>query len=335
MVNVKTKTDLQAEMLFNRLQKRFRHLKKWAKRINTNAFRLYDRDIPEIPLVLDYYAGGVSGYLYDRPYEKDERKERFWLGEMKKTISSVLQIQEENIFLKERKRQRGKGQYEKFLDKGFLIDVYENGITFRVNLSDYLDTGLFLDRRKLRVIIQNESRGKKVLNLFCYTASFSIYSALGGAEYIDSVDLSNTYLDWAQSNFELNNLKAHRISSFENARYFSYRLIRDDVFSFIARAKKEKRLWDIIILDPPSFSNSKKMFGTLDLRRDYKELILESVSCLNKNGILWFSANVKNFSLVKDEFPNLNIQDMKNSIIDEDFRCKKIPSCYRIMQIHI
>jgi 23S rRNA G2069 N7-methylase RlmK/C1962 C5-methylase RlmI len=325
------KTASQAIMLQNRIQKRFRHLKKWAKRIGTDVFRLYDRDIPEIPLVLDYYGNGVSGALYQRPYEKDEAEERRWLDAMTEAIAASLGIPLNHVFLKQRKRQRGAAQYSKLLDSHFIQDVHEGGLIFRVNLSDYLDTGLFPDRRKMRDLIAREAAGKKVLNLFCYTASFSVYAAAGGAAEVDSVDLSNTYLDWAAVNFALNHLEVCKIPLQPRVgRLPPYRLIRGDVRSFLTQGAREKRLWDIIVLDPPSFSNSKKMIGTLDLRRDYKQLLTQCLSLLNKGGTLWFSANVTNFSLNPAEFPDLPITDMQAQILDEDFKGKKIPSCYRI-----
>lgn len=325
------KTADQAIMLQNRIQKRFRHLKKWAKRIGTDVFRLYDRDIPEIPLVLDYYGTGVSGALYQRPYEKDEDEERRWLDAMSGAIAASLGIPLSHVFLKERKRQRGADQYPKLRDAHFIQEVHEGGLIFRVNLSDYLDTGLFPDRRKMREIIGREAAGKRVLNLFCYTASFSVYAAAGGAAEIDSVDLSNTYLDWAAMNFNLNHFAVCKIPPKPPAgRLPPYRLIREDVGSFLTQAAREKRLWDIIILDPPSFSNSKKMIGTLDLKRDYKDLLTQCLSLLTKGGTLWFSANVKSFSLNSAEFPDLHITDMQAQILDEDFRGKKMPSCYRI-----
>ena len=330
--NQDIQTASQGIMLQNRIRKRFKHLKKWAKRIDTTVFRLYDRDIPEIPLVLDYYENGVSGALYRRPYEKDAEEERRWLDAMAKTIAASLEIPVSHVFLKQRKRQRGTDQYCKLTDAHFMQDVHEGGLIFRVNLSDYLDTGLFPDRRRMRLLIRKEAAGKKVLNLFGYTCSFSVYAAAGGAREIDSVDLSNTYLDWGRTNFALNRLEAHRIHPASKAAFPPYRLIRGDVRSFLTQAAKEKRVWDIIILDPPSFSNSKKMSGTLDLRRDYKQLIFQSLSVLAAQGKLWFSANAKNFSLTSGEFPGFQIQDMQSLIMDEDFKGKRMPSCYTIIK---
>ncbi|MDR1900068.1 MAG: class I SAM-dependent methyltransferase, partial [Treponema sp.] len=212
--------EAQAVMLANRLRKRFRHLKKWAARTGTDVFRLYDRDIPEIPLVLDWYGGSLAGALYKRPYEKDDAEERRWLALMKAAAAEALGIDGGRIFIKFRERQRGAAQYRRMaggggtdaghgaggggadngvnsgggsMDAGAIREAAEGGLRFRVNLSDYLDTGLFPDRRRLRALILEEAAGKRVLNLFCYTASFSVYAASGGAAEIDSVDMSNTY----------------------------------------------------------------------------------------------------------------------------------------------
>ncbi|MDR0562612.1 MAG: class I SAM-dependent methyltransferase [Spirochaetaceae bacterium] len=314
------KTEAQALMLENRIRKRFRHLRKWAKRIGTDAFRLYNRDIPEIPLVVDYYGQWVSAALYQRPYEKDEAEERHWLAAMTQAIAAGLELPESQVFLKERKRQRGKNQYQKLRDTQVVRQVREGGLTFQVNLSDYLDTGLFLDRRKARDLLRKEAAGKRVLNLFAYTCSFSVYAAAGGAQEIDSVDLSNTYLDWGKLNFRLNGFEAGS----------RYRFIAAETEDFLRRGIRNRRTWDSIILDPPSFSNSKKMTGALDIRRDYKRLISQSLEVLDKKGTLWFSANAKGFRLNPAEFPELHIENLQPLIIDEDFIGKKIPSCYKI-----
>ncbi|MDR2534952.1 MAG: class I SAM-dependent methyltransferase [Treponema sp.] len=326
------KTAIQADMLYNRIQKRFRHLKKWAKRIETDAFRLYDRDIPEIPLLIDYYGQGVSGALYQRPYEKDEAEERRWLEAMTRAISAALDLSESRVFLKERKRQRGNDQYQKLKDAHITHQIHEGGLVFQVNLSDYLDTGLFLDRRKLRAVLRQAAGGKRVLNLFSYTCSFSVYAAAGGAAEIDSVDLSNTYLGWGKRNFELNRLESSIVSGYTKTGLFPYRLIAAEADCFLTQAIKDRRTWDIIILDPPSFSNSKKMSGALDIRRDYKRLISQSLGVLDKEGTLWFSVNAKHFYLNPSDFPDLHIENLQSLILDEDFKGKKIPSCYKIQK---
>jgi 23S rRNA G2069 N7-methylase RlmK/C1962 C5-methylase RlmI len=344
------KTAAQEELLFNRLAKRYRHLKKWARRTGTNAFRLYDRDIPEIPLVLDLYDDAIAGALYKRPYEKDD--EEAWLCAMRAAAARAVNIPETRVFLKVRQRMRHRQeeglQYGKFsrrsFDNGnidersfcngkiaerhFYRDVREGDLIFMVNLSDYLDTGLFLDARKKRALIRAVAADKRVLNLFAYTCSLSVCAAKGGASQVDSVDLSNTYLEWGKVNFALNGLEAR------NARSpGGFSLIRNDALQFINHARKSGLRWDIIILDPPSFSNSKKMRGTIDLRRDHLELIRKSLCLLTLGGSLWFSSNVKGVRIDAGDFPGIGVKDMGKELVDEDFRGKRMPVCYTLTKL--
>jgi 23S rRNA G2069 N7-methylase RlmK/C1962 C5-methylase RlmI len=332
MTDGDAKTTAQAEMLGNRLRKRYAHLSKWARRIGTGAFRLYDRDIPEIPLALDLYGDSAAGSLYRRPYEKDWAEETAWLEAMRKTVSTLLEIKSEHIFIKTREHQRGKAQYEKRGTEHFVREIREGGLVFKVNLSDYLDTGIFLDRRRLRAMIRGEAAGKRVLNLFCYTALFSVYAAAGGAIETDSVDLSNTYLDWARENFSLNGFRADPISPGELLQAASapgHRLIREDALLFLGQAKAARRRWDLIILDPPAFSNSKKMRKDLDINRDQGALIQRCMDVLAPGGDLIFSVNMRGFKLDSREFRALRITDMTEQLRDEDFRDRRIPACYR------
>jgi 23S rRNA G2069 N7-methylase RlmK/C1962 C5-methylase RlmI len=333
-------TAAQAEMLANRLKKRFRHLSKWARRTGTEVFRLYDRDIPEIPLVLDWYGGAAAGALYKRPYEKDDAEEQRWIKVMREAAAEALGVKSDSVFIKFRERQRGAAQYRRIGEAGAVREVREGGLRFRVNLSDYLDTGLFPDRRRLRARVREEAAGKRVLNLFCYTCSFSVYAAAGGAAEIDSVDLSNTYLQWGLENFRLNGFLGEPVP--EGALLEKpqgalppFRFIRADVLSFLAHAARVGKTWDLIILDPPAFSNSKKMAASLDLQRDHPRLIRGALRLLDKNGRLWFSANARQFRLNGEEtggaeFPDLRIEDTQASMMDEDFRGKKIPASYLI-----
>ena len=324
------KTTAQGELLLNRLVKRHRHLRKWAKRVDTNAFRLYDRDIPEIPLILDLYGDSVSGALYKRPYEKDDDEENLWLDAMKEAVSRALDIPIDNIFFKTRRRQRGNSQYTHLTSRPFWRDAWEEGLKFRVNLSDYLDTGLFLDARKRRALIRSEAKGLRVLNLFSYTCSLSVCAAAGGALEVDSVDMSRTYLEWAAHNFHNNGFSASQMDEREFFRNSSqgHRLIRADALDFLQEATRRRLFWDLIILDPPSFSNSKKMKTHLDIRRDHKALIQSCLKILSPKGKLYFSANARNFRLDPTEFPRLEIHDITENLRDEDFRGKKIPPCY-------
>ena len=338
------KVSDQALMLANRLQKRFRHLKKWALRTGTGAFRLYDRDIPEIPLVLDFYGdcddlpnAAICGALYKRPYEKDESEEIQWLSIMKESAAVALGIKPEHIFLKQRQKQKGFLQYEKMNSTRFEKIVNEGGLIFKVNLSDYLDTGLFIDRRLLREVIKKEANGKKVLNLFSYTGSFSVYAASGGAASTDSVDLSNTYLNWTRDNFSLNGMSANSLQIwdfFEKNSHSSNKLIRADVLEFIDKAIIAKVNWDIIILDPPAFSNSKKMTDKFDLNRDLNQMIKKCLKLLAPGGKIFLSINLRrNAPTIEDltaELKNVRVTDLKGRIIDEDFKDRKTPPGYII-----
>ena len=345
-------------MLANRLQKRFRHLKKWAQRTGAGAFRLYDRDIPEIPLVLDYYGdcavpneAALCGALYKRPYEKDEADEEQWLASMKEAACAALGISLERVFLKQRQRQRGADQYEKIAEAQFTKIVSEGTLAFKVNLSDYLDTGLFPDRRLLRAMIRAESSGKKVLNLFSYTGSFSVYAAAGGALSTDSIDLSNTYLSWARENFSLNGLSASLLQQWD---FFSrgnptgnqdkgrsvHKLIRADALAFLEKAAAAKSRWDIIVLDPPSFSNSKKMTDNFDLRRDIAGLLGQCLLLLAPGGKIYLSVNTRRSAVTQGELEtelrgqsaaaNVRVTDISEKIIDEDFKGKKTPKAFLI-----
>jgi len=323
-----------AELLYNRLTKRYRHLKKWAIRTGTSAYRLYDRDIPEIPLVLDLYCDSNSGsaisgaqYRVFHNAESDEHnaaEEEIWIKTMKESISRAIEVPEEQIFLKQRFRMKNRqetgAQYNRITTRNIYRDVWEGDLVFRVNLSDYLDTGLFLDARKKRNHIRTIASGKKFLNLFAYTSTLSVAAAKGGAAQVDSVDLSNTYLEWGKVNFSLNKL--------EIGSRFTF--IRSDVIRFMAEASTNKSRWDEIILDPPSFSNSKKMRGTLDIRRDYKGLIRHGLSLLNPGGTLWFSSNARSFNLRQEDFQGCLITDMTPDFTDEDFRAKQMPGNYKI-----
>jgi len=335
------KTAIQAQMLGNRLHKKLKHLRKWAKRLNIEAFRLYDRDIPEIPLVLDLYGDIISGALYKRPYEKDPAEEALWLEAMRESLSQSTGIAPENVIIKQRERQTGLAQYQKTAEKGLIREIREKQYKFKVNLSDYLDTGLFLDRRALRNLVGADVKGKRVLNLFCYTASFSVYAAGNSAISSDSVDLSNTYLAWAQENFALNGLEAKQLRMEEffakpspQSLIPSPHLIRADVNAFLERAIAEGIRWDSIILDPPAFSNSKMTRADFDLKRDYMSLLADCLTLLSPNGKLWFSASARSFRSSAEELERAlgaKVTDISEKVVDEDFRGKRGPKTYQII----
>ena len=341
------KTEYQAELLSNRLSKRYKHLKKWAKRTGVLCFRLYDRDIPEIPLAVDIYeeepypdGTGSSIFarvaLYERPYEKLEAEEEAWLTAMTAAISKTLAIPSEHIITKVRRRQSGDSQYEKDDGKTVSFITREQGLRFKVNLSDYIDTGLFFDHRPLRLKVQGEAAGKRVLNLYCYTGAFSVYAAAGDALHVDSVDLSSRYLGWAQDNMRLNGFTDKK----------KYRFIESDVKTFLEKISPAagerdaassgknadgKNSYDIIILDPPTFSNSKKTDTMLDINRDWPSLIEACAALLAPNGILYFSTNSRKLAFDEKKLPSgLISEDISSSTIPEDFRNERIHRVWKI-----
>jgi 23S rRNA G2069 N7-methylase RlmK/C1962 C5-methylase RlmI len=336
-----SRTTEQAALFANRLGKRMRHLQKMARREGTGVFRLYDRDIPEIPIVLDCCEGerrgescrALFGALYKRPYEKDEAEEAAWLGEMKKAASQALLIPEERIFLKERRRISAHDQYRKTeAARPFELDVREGGLLFRVNLSGYIDSGLYHDARKVRALFAAGVRGKTVLNLFCYTGAFSVYAAAAGAARVDSVDLSAVSLKRAAGNFALNGLEKNT----------AFRFIRAGAFEFLderGRTDGGAERWDRIVLDPPVFSNSKKTRRDLDLKRDYLELLSRSLRLLAPGGELYFGARLRGldprgavFAPLCRAFPGLLAEDISRAARSEDFAKHRAPLWLRFTQ---
>lgn len=378
----------QSELFSNRLSKKYRLLRKWARKERVTCFRLYDRDIPEIPLACDLYEflppeittpaeaalfmnrqrqsesandqaaiqeaqsrRYLTIFLYERPYEKPEEEEKSWLMSMADAAANVLHIEKSHIIIKARCHAKGGSQYGKSEENGIKTYfapaktikgiVQEKGQLFYVNLTDYLDSGLFFDHRQLRSTVRDSAGGKSVLNLFCYTASFSVYAAEGKAKRIESVDLSNTYLTWAKENLSLN--------GFDISNESKYIFTRADVTGFLNQKNAEvpcKTLsgkpdgtnrFDIIILDPPTFSNSKKTRTAMDINRDWSNLVNKCLSLLNPKGILYFSTNSRrlNFdsNLVTQKFPDgstISIQDITEQTIPEDYRNTKIHRCWKL-----
>jgi 23S rRNA (guanine2445-N2)-methyltransferase / 23S rRNA (guanine2069-N7)-methyltransferase len=308
----------QAEYFRNRLLRNEKALRRWDRGQGVEALRLYDRDIPEVPLALDKYGDALLLALYERPYEKDEDLEAEWLELMANSAAEALGIAPASVFMKTRRRQRGNGQYERMGRDGAERVVREAGLSFLVNLSDYLDTGLFLDHRPTRAMVRAEAAGRSVLNLFAYTGSFSVYAAAGGAAAVTSVDLSNTYLDWAGRNLALN--------GFSGA---SYPLIRSDVAAFLSGAAAAGRSWDLIIADPPTFSNSKGAERDFDVNRDWPELLWACARVLRPGGRLYFSSNSRRLKW-SDELAPGAWEDISAATIPPDFRDAKIHRCWRL-----
>jgi 23S rRNA G2069 N7-methylase RlmK/C1962 C5-methylase RlmI len=320
MASLSEKDLRQAEYFSNRLVKNERLLRKWARKEDIHALRLYDRDIPEVPLAVDRYGDGEEAALvialYERPYAKDEAEEGLWLDLMAKTAAETLSIANERIFLKTRKRMKGLSQYDRNSEAKFETTIRESGLLFRVNLSDYLDTGLFLDHRPARSAVRKASMGARVLNLFSYTGAFSVYAASGGAAKVLSVDLSNTYLAWSKVNFELNGLASE-----------NHKALKADVMDYLFESRREAAAWDIIVADPPTFSNSSMAKQDFDINRDWPSLLGLCKEVLAPDGVILFSTNSRQLKW-EDGTIGLPSKEITEFTIPPDYRNRKIHRCW-------
>ncbi len=308
-----------ALMVANRLKKNLRKLVPWLKTADTNAYRVYDADLPEYAAAVDLYDGRVHVQEYAAPKTIPDEVAQRRLRELLNAVAYVFAVPQKKIALKTRQRNRGSQQYEKLDQGGEFFVVNEGRAKFWVNLRDYLDTGLFLDHRPLRKRIGDEAWGKRFLNLFCYTASATVHAALGGAAQSVSVDMSNTYLDWAERNFTLNAIKVER-----------HQLVQADCLKWLNECRQG---FDLIMLDPPTFSNSKRMEGVLDIQRDHVALIRRCMELLSAKGKLYFSTNLRTFKLNLAELDDVMVEDISAQTIDPDFaRNAKIHHCFLIQQ---
>ena len=303
----------------NRLGKNAKHYLKWARRHDIEAWRLYDRDIPQFPFAIDVYGGQIHLQEYDTGWLMPPEEYEAWLAEVLEAVAFITGFAPADIHLKRRERQKGTQQYEKTGRAGEDFIVHEHGRRFWVNLEKYLDTGLFLDHRNTRQRVGEMAAGKRFLNLFAYTGSFSVYAATGGAAASETVDLSNTYLDWARRNFELNGIDEAR-----------HQIVRADVFQYLQAAAQAGKTFDLIVMDPPSFSNSKKMLDILDIQRDHQKLIDGAMALLASDGLLFFSNNLRSFALDEAVAQKYAVKDISKQSVPEDFRNKKIHQCWEI-----
>lgn len=305
------------EMFSNRLRKNLRHLRRWAKRERISCYRLYDADLPEYAVAIDLYDRWVHVQEYAPPKTVDTTAAKTRLRQILSVLPELLEVSPADVFLKVRRRQRGRSQYEKVQSSGSLHEVREGGHRFLVNLTDYLDTGLFLDHRLTRALIAELAPGRSFLNLFCYTGAATVYAAKAGASSTVSIDLSTTYLDWARQNFKLNGVIGPR-----------QRLVRADCLEWI---KSQRERYGLIFLDPPTFSNSKSMTGTLDVVRDHAWLLRATAKLLEPGGLLIFSTNAHRFALDTAALEGLAIEDITHATIPPDFaRNPRIHSAFKI-----
>ena len=306
------------EMFRNRLVKVQRHLSRQARRQGIECYRLYDHDLPEFPLRLEWYGASVYISEYKRYHGLTEEQHAHWMEQVLQVVSEVLQIPVEAIHWKLRQRKTGRqGQYQKLSEEKTFLEVNEGGLCFWVNLTDYLDTGLFLDHRLTREMVRQDARGKRVLNLFAYTGSFSVYAAAGGATEVCTVDLSKTYLDWSARNMQLNGFQGS-----------AYSFLQADVKALLPTIAAQR--YDLIVLDPPTFSNSQRMEELLDVQRDHVSLIRECLRMLTPKGKLYFSTNYKRFQLAVDALPQAEIKDITRATTPFDFEGRLDRLCYLI-----
>ena len=300
----------------NRLAKNIKGLSRWLKKQNTNCYRLYDADLPEYNVAIDRYDDWLVVQEYAAPKDIPEQKARKRLHEVLVALPAATGISADKIVLKTRQQQKGTKQYQKVSEKKSYISVYENGAKLNVNLTDYLDTGLFLDHRITREMIQQRSKNKDVLNLFAYTGSVSVHAGIGGAKSVTTVDMSNTYINWAKQNVQLNNIAS------------ANQFIQADCLDWLDTHDQH---YDLIFIDPPSFSNSKRMDTTWDVQRDHIALLDSAFKRLNPGGEIFFSNNLRSFKLDEDALKQRDItfKNISKQTLPEDFkRNPKIHHCW-------
>lgn len=316
--------DFGAQDFANRLKKNLKSLAPWQRKNKVNCYRIYDADLPDYAVAIDLYHGEatwVNVQEYEPPKNIDPAKANQRLAGLLAELPKILAIPKTHIFLKIRRKQKKADQYEKLGEQGNFHIVEENGCRLQVNFSDYLDTGLFLDHRPMRLMIQQQASGKRFLNLFAYSGSATVHAAVGGAKSTTTVDMSKTYLDWAKANLALNSTSGE------------HEFIQADCLDWLATESTHPypRQYDLIFLDPPTFSNSKRMDDVFDIQQDYVNLIKQTARLLSKHGTLYFSTNFRRFKLDTEALTPLNVENISAQTIPEDFaRNPRIHYCWKI-----
>ena len=306
-----------ATMFANRILKNRKRLASWVKREKVECYRLYDADMPEYSVAVDIYGEYVHVAEYQAPKTISPEVAEHRLDEVRTALPTTLGVAADKIVYKQRSRQRGKEQYKRQDSRGELLTVREGAAQLLVNLNDYLDTGLFLDHRPLRLRIAREAAGKDFLNLFCYTGAATVQAAIGGAHSTTSVDLSNTYLNWLNKNLAVNKIEEGR-----------HTVVREDCQSWLGRSRNR---YDLILLDPPSFSNSKAMADSFDVQRDHGDLVRKAMAVLRQKGQLYFSNNRRGFTLDESLLEEFQCEDITAQTLAPDFqRNRKIHCCWLI-----
>lgn len=307
--------------LQNRIQKNIKKLKSYLTKNGITAYRLYNKDIPEYPYLIDIYDKHAVVYEQGKKLDEEETPIRQQhQADIAKALSEVLHIESDHQHFKVRQKQKGNEQYRPLdpRSQDFFV-IAEPPFKFLVNMERYLDTGLFLDHRPLRQHLLTKAKGKRVLNLFCYTGSLSVAAAKGGASKVTSVDMSRTYLDWAHENFIVNDLDPR-----------NHPLEQADVLHDLAIRKLNNEKFDLILLDPPSFSNSKRMEDDLDIERDHALLIRDCMQLLEKDGALYFSTNKRKFELHSIVSSAYQVKEISQWTIPQDFHHSNIHRAFLI-----
>lgn len=312
--------DKDSSALKNRIRKNYRHTRKWAKRTETDSFRIYDREIPYCPITIDFYAGRFSIQYFCRSREQEEPSDLL-IQEAEGALKELFGATSEQIYWRSRIRRRKTEQYEKLDNSKEFFTVLEYGTTFKINLLDYLDTGLFLDHRETRRLVASLAKGKRLLNLFAYTCSFSVQAARAGAAYTKSVDLSNTYTSWGEDNFALNNLPLKNNP-----------IIRADCLKFLDEELQSKEHYDLIVIDPPTLSRSKKMDQLFDIQEDYRQLLTKGLKLLSPGGTLFFSTNSRKFHFDESLFPEATIREITPKVRPADFHYPRLARCWTLQK---
>ncbi len=351
-----------AEMFANRMRKKQRRLAPWAKREGIVAYRLYDGDIPEIPLVVDWYDGHLHLAIRDerarlRTVDKPEK----WVEAMVRATAEALDVPRSHCVVKWRRRQRGSDQYQRTNASPYRLEIAEAGLRFRVDLASYLDTGLFLDHRRTRALVAAEAKGAHMLNLFAYTGTFSVYAARAGARTTTTVDMSRTYLEWARENLVLNGFEdtafaprrpdrdshsSGRTSKREappnhrgkrpqsmavDGTSARHTLHQADVIAFLAQSSREKPRYDVVFVDPPTFSNSKRMEASFDVERDHGALLQAVRRVTRRDGVVYFSTNRRRFHFDASAARGFEVEEITERTVPRDFEAQKPHRCWRLV----
>ncbi|MBR9727482.1 bifunctional 23S rRNA (guanine(2069)-N(7))-methyltransferase RlmK/23S rRNA (guanine(2445)-N(2))-methyltransferase RlmL [Shewanella intestini] len=304
----------------NRIKKNMKQLNKWAKKENIDSFRIYDADLPEYNVAIDKYVDYVVIQEYSAPATIPEAITKRRISDVLLSLPNALGIDPDNITLKTRERQKGTNQYQKLDDQKLEVITNEYNARFKLNLTGYLDTGLFLDHRVTRKLVGEKSAGKHVLNLFSYTGSASVHAALGGANSVTTIDMSNTYLTWAKENFALNGLANKK-----------YQFVQADCLQWIKDNSAQK--FDLIFIDPPTFSNSKRMEDSWDVQRDHLDMLTGLIKLMAPNGEIIFSNNKRKFKMDLDGLSQLgvNVTNIDDQCLPQDF--KRNPHIHNVWRI--